>query len=160
MWRPFVDDNERAKVQRIIDKASALMRQQLPSVDTRMVTYQATPTDPSALDPNAVAAVVATVVKRFLSNPDGVAHMEKSLGGATKSVGYALRGDKDVRGELIITETDLEKLAAPAPVTAALVNIGVKAKLAPEYCELPDNFVAADNVAGDYPENSWLDVAP
>lgn len=162
MWRPFTDDEERAKVQRLIDKASGLLRQKLPAVDVRMQTYQTLPTDESALDPQTVATVVATVVKRFLSNPDGVAHMSKALGGANVSYGYALRGDKDVRGELIVTDSDLSKLDPPMAANPWIGTVRTKHNLAPSCDPLMEEFTAADTVSQgeDYPDNSWLDVAP
>lgn len=162
MWRPLANDDERAKVQRLIDKASGLLRQKLPAVDDRMKTFQTMPTDEAALDPSTVATVVATVVKRFLSNPDGVAHMSKALGGASVSYGYALRGDKDVRGELIVTENDLSKLAPPMAANPWLGTVRTKHNLAPACDPLEDEFLAADTASQgvDYPENTWLDVAP
>lgn len=162
LWRPPTDDAERAKFERIIGKASALLRQKLPAVDTRIATFSTTPTDPSALDPDTVAAVVATVVKRFLSNPDGTTHVSKTLGGASVSYGYALRGDTDLRGELVINETDLAKLEAPSSSLPRLATVKTKHGLAPACDPTAAEFDGPDfGINGyDSPPDEWLGVLP
>jgi hypothetical protein len=161
LWRPPVDDTERAKIDRLIGKASALLRQKLPSVDARIATFATTPTDVSALDPDTVAAVVATVVKRFLSNPDGTTHVSKTLGGASVSYGYALRGDRDVRGELIVTDDDLTKLEAPTSSKPWIASVTTKHRLAPSSTRdaIDDEFIASDG-GFDSPPDTWLGVLP
>lgn len=163
MWRPLIDDAERSKVERLVGKASSLLRQKLPSVDTRIATFATTPTDVSALDPDTVAAVVATIVKRFLSNPDGTTHVAKTLGGASVSYGYALRGDKDPRGELIVTDDDLAKLEAPVTSSPWLATVKTKHGLAPSVTRdsLADEFLGGDVPGGyDSPPDTWLGVLP
>lgn len=162
LWRPPADATERAKFDRLIGKASALLRQKLPSVDARIATFAATPTDVSALNPDTVAAVVATCVKRFLSNPDGTTHVSKTLGGASISYGYALRGDKDVRGELIVTDDDLAKLEAPVSSKPWLASVKTKHSLAPACDPNAAEFDGPDfGVNGyDSPPDEWLGVLP
>jgi hypothetical protein len=162
LWRPLIDDTERARVDRLIGKASSLLRQKLPSVDTRIATFATTPTDVAALNPDTVAAVVAVVVKRFLSNPDGTTHIQKSLGGASVSYGYALRGDKDPRGDLVITEDDLAKLNPPMQSNPWLGTVTTKQKLAPSESRdaVSDEFLAGDIGGYDTPPDTWLGVLP
>jgi hypothetical protein len=162
MWRPLIDDAERSKVERLIGKASSLLRQKLPSVDTRIATFATLPGDVSALDPDTVAAVVATIVKRFLSNPDGATHVSKSLGGASVSSGYALRGDKDVRGELIVTDDDLAKLEAPVSSKPWLRTITTKHRMAPNPAldSVNDEFLGGDVGGYNSPPDTWLGVLP
>lgn len=164
LWRPPADDTERAKIDRLIGKASALLRQALPAVDTRIAAFATDSTDISGLDPDAVAVVVATVVKRFLSNPDGTTHVSKTLGGASVSYGYALRGDNDVRGELIITDKDLEKLQVPVESKPWLASVKTKHGLAPA-CDrdsLADEFLGSDFGTNGYdsPPDTWIGVLP
>lgn len=161
MWRPLIDADERAKVDRLIGKASALLRQKLPSVDARIATFAATPTDVSALDPDTVASVVAVVIKRFLSNPDGATHVQKSLGGASTSTGYALRGDKDPRGDMVITDADLDKLAV-SPTSPWLATVTTKHRMAPsaQRDSVDDEFLAGDVGGYDSPPDTWLGVLP
>lgn len=162
MWRPLVDDTERSKVERLVGKASQMLRQKLPSVDARIAAYAVDPTDETGLSPDTVAAVVATVVKRFLSNPDGATHVAKTLGGASVSTGFALRGDTEIRGELVVLETDLDKLAAPVSQTPRLATLKTKHRLAPP-CgpTLADEFAGDDiGMEGGSPPDTWLGVVP
>lgn len=160
VWRPLANDAERSRVDRLIGKASALLRQKLPSVDSRIELYSTAPTERAALAPSVVASVVATVVKRFLTNPNGTTHISKTLGGASISYGYALRGDQDVRGELIITDADLDKLAAPVDSKPWLATVTTRHRLAPKYQNpVADEFiVSADGT--DSPADTWLGELP
>lgn len=126
MWRPLSPD-EAARVDGLLWKASALLRQASPSVDDRLAVYAANPGDPSGLDPVVVATVVATMVKRFLSNVDGVA--SQSIGSAT--VTYSARGDTAARGELQVTQSDLDALRVHTSQAVRLGSIRVRPVLAP-----------------------------
>jgi hypothetical protein len=126
VWRPL-SDTEVSRVQRLIEKASALLRQRLPWVDDRIHRHAVDPTDPGGLDPLSVATVVATVVKRFLSNVQGVA----SETAGPYAVAYVLRGDKDARGELQITELDIERLLTPSKSRTRIGTIKSHPRLAP-----------------------------
>jgi len=130
MWRPLTSDEE-PRIQRLIDKASALLRQKVPWLDTRVARFLADPADLGGLDPMVVADVTATIVKRFVVNPDGSTNTSESVGPFTQSKGFALRGDKDVRGEMLVTETDLTKLSPAVHTRARLGVIKAKPGLAP-----------------------------
>lgn len=105
MWRPL-QDSEIDRVNRLLTRAAALLRQAAPSVDDRIAAWKNDSTDPRGLDPTVVSTVVSTIVKRFISNVEGVA--TQSVGGY--SVSYALRTEKTIRGELLVTKEDLEAL--------------------------------------------------
>lgn len=125
MWRPLADA-ETPRAVNLIAKASALLRQAAPHIDARIALFTSGSTDVGALDPILVATVVATIVKRFISNVEGVA--SQSVG--PYSVAFALRAEKDVRGELQVTDTDLAALRPYQP-TAAIGSIKVRPSLAP-----------------------------
>lgn len=108
MWRSLTLD-EVSRVARLIDKASAKLRQKAPYVDARIAAWQAGDTR-KGLDPTTVATVVATVVKRFISNPEGIASQTQGAGPFSAAVSYALRTDKYARGELQVTDEDIAEL--------------------------------------------------
>jgi len=112
VWRPLTAA-EIGRVSNLLDKASALLRQNTPkspSIDDRIALFESDPDDPMALDPVLVASVVATIVKRFVTNIDGAVSRSQAVDGYSESVSFALRGNDDVRGELIVTESDLKAL--------------------------------------------------
>lgn len=125
LWRPLTD-TETPRVERLIEKASALLRQATrQTIDTRIALYATAPTDPKAVDPLIAATVVATVVKRFISNVDGAVSESDTAGPYGHTVAYALRGDKnDVRGQMIITEQDLEALSPEIPAQVGSIMVG------------------------------------
>ena len=126
LWRPLTSD-ETARVTRLIDKASALLRQRAPWVDDRVALFQSDPSNPAALNPETVATVVATIVKRFLSNVQGVV----SEGTGPYSVTYAIRGEKDIRGEMYVSDADLEKLKVPAKAGSRIGTVKTRPRMAP-----------------------------
>lgn len=126
LWRPLTSD-EIDRVTRLIAKASAMLRQRAPWVDDRIGLFQADPTNPAGLDPVTVASVVATIVKRFLSNVQGVV----SEGVGPYSVTYAIRGEKDVRGEMYVTDGDLEKLKVPEKAGSRIGTVKTRPRMAP-----------------------------
>lgn len=125
LWRPLTD-TETVRVERLIEKASALLRQATrQTIDTRTALYATAPTDPKAVDPVVAATVVATVVKRFISNVDGAVSDTRTIGTVSHSVAYALRGDKnDLRGQMIVTEQDLETLSPEIPAQVGTIMVG------------------------------------
>jgi len=125
MWRPLSDD-EKPRALNLLEKASGLLRQKTrQTIDTRIGLFTTDPTDPRAVDPQVVATVVATVVKRFLSNVDGAASTTETAGPFSKSTAYVLRGDKnDVRGELVVTDQDIEALAPEVPAQVGSMKVG------------------------------------
>jgi hypothetical protein len=124
MWRPL-SDAERPRVDRLVTKASALLRQAVPWVDARMARYRFDPTDLGGLSPDTVATAVATMVKNFVVNPDGATNMSETTGPYSQARGYALRGDKDRRGELQVTDSILAMLAPPVLIRSRLGVLGV-----------------------------------
>jgi hypothetical protein len=135
LWRPLTS-TEVARITNLVVKASSLLRQRLPQVDARIARFKADPTDGGGLDPMAVATIVATVVKRFLVNPDGATNTSETQGPYSSSKGFALRGDKDIRGELIVLESDVASLLEPSTAQARLATLRVKAGMSPD----PQNY--------------------
>ncbi|MCW2901911.1 MAG: hypothetical protein JWO67_4176 [Streptosporangiaceae bacterium] len=136
LLRPLTTD-ETPFVWQLIQSATALLRNAAPSVDTRLARFAADPTDRTALDPVTVATVVAGVVKRYMRNPEGIA----AQGVGPFSVTYALRTEKEARGVLQITATDLAVLF-PNRKRLRAGTIRTRAGLAPRpvghYGPIPD----------------------
>ncbi len=163
MWRPLTTD-EVNRVRRLISKASSLLRQKSPWLDARLADWDIDPTDPAALAPETVATVVATIVKRFLVNPDGATNLSETTGPFSNAKGFALRGDKDIRGELQVTVGDVESLRAAVRTRARLRSIGVGSSLARQVPGALDastgvdgyrESVVADGI-GQAGQNGWL----
>ncbi len=155
MWRPLAPD-ETSRVYRLIDKASALLRQKAPWVDARVSAYRADSTGLTGLAPDTVATVVATIVKRFLVNPDGATNSSETVGPFSHSKGFALRGDKDIRGELYVAESDIEKLRAAVLRPSRLGSLRVAAALLPGRLGPYDTSYKADTVReGQLAEIIW-----
>jgi hypothetical protein len=135
LWRPLTGD-ETTRVERLIEKASALLRQATrQSIDTRIGLFITDAADPRAVDPLVAATVVATVVKRFISNVDGAVSETQAIGSVSHSVAYALRGDKnDVRGQMIVTDQDLEALAPEIPAQVGTIMVAPSPTLAAGMC--------------------------
>lgn len=126
LWRPLTSD-ETDRVTRLVAMASALLRQKAPWVDDRISLFASDPTNPAGLDPDTVSAVVATIVKRFLSNVQGVV----SEGVGPYSVTYAIRGEKDVRGEMYVTDGDLDKVKVPEKTGSRIGTLKTRPRMAP-----------------------------
>lgn len=122
---------DQPRVENLITKASALLRQRLPWIDARITRFEADPTDPGGLDPVSVATVVATMVKRYLVNPTGATNSSETVGPFSRSQGFALRGDKDVRGELVVTESDIAALTPAKKAQSTLRTVKQRGRLAP-----------------------------
>lgn len=121
---------DQARLGRLIEKASRKLRHDCPfDIDARIATYAIDPDDPLALDPAVVADRVAIIVKRFLTNVEGVASTSQSAGPFSQSRTFVNRYDKtgsDVRGELRITEEDIDELRPAVTFTppgVARVNL-------------------------------------
>jgi len=130
MWRPL-SGSEMSRVANLITKASSMLRQRAPWLDARMARFKVDPTDLGGLDPVTVATVVATIVKRFLVNPDGATNTSETTGPYSYSRGFALRGDRDVRGELSVTDSDVAALAPAQLSPSRIGTIKSHARLAP-----------------------------
>lgn len=107
LLRPLTG-NEQTYVPGLIDQASQLLRTAMPAIDTRLAA-----TDSTALDPLAVAAVIAGVVKRYLVNPTGAASTSEGVGPFSQTVSFASYGKSTggTTGTLVITTEDLAALA-------------------------------------------------
>jgi hypothetical protein len=133
VWRPLTDA-EKPRVLNLIAKASSKLRQKCPfDIDDRIGLFTSA-TDPeqldvTALDPQIVADVVATIVKRFLVNQDGVASQSQGAGPFSKSATYVNRYDKtgsDVRGAIQVIDSDIEQLRPAVPAqTATSFEVGI-----------------------------------
>lgn len=109
LLRPLTD-TEQTYIDGLISQAQALLRLRVPSIDDRIARYEADATDLSAVSPDAVAAVLAGVVKRYLVNPEGAVSISQGVGPYSTAKSYALRSDKDRRGALEITNEDVAVL--------------------------------------------------
>lgn len=150
LW-PSASTLDPGRLDALIAKASARLRQKLPWVDARIAAFNTDPTDPAGLDPTLVADVVATSIKRYLANPDGATNTSEGSGPYSVSKGYALRGDKDIRGELYIGEEDLASLR-PAKKSPFAKTIRTRARLAP----WPFGDVGNPALANGGSMDSWL----
>lgn len=129
VWRPLTDA-ETAQVANLIAKASAKLRQLAPwDIDARIALSTSNPTNPMALQAEVVADVVATIVKRLLVNPDGVALSSETVGPFSRSQSYVNRYDKtgsDVRGALQVTDSDIDQLRpATQDFTPSTFRVGI-----------------------------------
>lgn len=129
VWRPLLD-TETAQVANLIRKASAKLRHACPfDVDARIALFTTDPENVQALDPDVVADVVATIVKRFLVNREGVASQSQGVGPFSKSATYVNRYDKtgsDVRGAIQIIDSDIEQLRPAVPAqTPTSFEVGI-----------------------------------
>lgn len=129
LWRPL-SSAEQQQVEGLIVKASARLRHAAPfDIDTRIALYSTDPTALTALDPDVVADVIATKVKNFLVNPDGVASGSETAGPFSKSATYVNRYDKtgsDIRGSLEFTDSDLDQLRPAVPADSPFAfQIGI-----------------------------------
>lgn len=108
--RPLTTD-ETSRAQRRLDRAQALLAQdaRLPDFLARVIGY---PTVALAIDPAVAAEVIATMVARQWRNPEGLLNKSVTVGPYTESGGYGERvgGEQVGRGELVVTQADVDKL--------------------------------------------------
>lgn len=128
IWRPLTSDEQTSgRFDRLLVKAEALLRQQLPNLDSRIGSA-----DPVyGLDVVVVRQVIASIVKRYLANPSGAS----SHTTGPFSVSFVDRfegkdGSAGLKGTLFVTASDLSVLK-PRQSGAAIGSIRVKAGLAP-----------------------------
>lgn len=118
IWRPLTSDDE-PRITNLILKASTRLRQVCPfDIDERITLFGTDPTAPTALDPVLVADLVATKVKNFLVNPEGVATASQTDGPFAQSATYVNRYDKtgsDIRGSLQFTDSDIDQIRPAVP---------------------------------------------
>jgi hypothetical protein len=118
-------------------QASTKLRTALPTVDTRIAAYDADHDAPNGLNPDAVSAMLAGVVARYMVNPQGATStstqrtdgpFSTSQTVAFASYGKTLAGGSGQTG-LRITPDDLDELVAAPSVMPR--QIRTKAALAP-----------------------------
>jgi hypothetical protein len=109
LLRPLTD-TELVYVPGLLQQASDQLRNKAPSIDNRIAWYLADRTNPAGVSPGVVASVIAGVVKRYMSNPRGWASETETVGIYSTSHSYALRGEKETRGALQVTDDDLREL--------------------------------------------------
>lgn len=100
-------------IEALCDQASAKLRTAMASVDTRIAAFQ----DAAAgVDPDAVAAMLAGVIKRVLVNPRGLWSIGGETTGPYSSPSETYAGSRggdgaaEPPGELVITAADLAQL--------------------------------------------------
>lgn len=128
LMRPLADA-ETLVVTRLLAKASALLRQAMPGIDDRIALYPGP--DPRALDPTLVANVVATIVKRLSDNPQGAASKSETVGPYSASFTFAAQGETATRGELQVTQSDLDALRPAGRTSQRVGSIRLRPGLAP-----------------------------
>ncbi len=131
IWRPLSDAEAiDPKFPRLLSKAEALLRQQVPHLDTRLAKFALDVTDPYGLDPSVVGSVIASIVKRFLINPSGASSQTTGPVSVSFVDRYAGKdGSASIKGGLSVTASDLAQLK-PAVPAAAIGSIHVGAGLA------------------------------
>lgn len=129
LLRPLTATEE-VYITAIIDQASALMRTAVPAIDALIARNATDPTDLGSVSYATVSAVLAGVIKKYLSNPTGIASETETEGPFSHSTSYALRSEKERRGALEITEDDL-KVLFPNRKRLRAGTIRLKAALAP-----------------------------
>lgn len=141
----------------LIRKASAILRQRIPWVDDRIARFLVDATDVGGLDPDLVADVVATMIKRFLVNQSGATNQSETVGPYSHATGFVIRGEKNiVLGELFLSDSDIDKLRGPVKLSP---KIGT-ARMGSTLNHLAHGYYDADVWApgmGDYiPEQGWI----
>lgn len=123
--------NETVYVPGLIDQATVLLRTRAASIDDRIAKFQAGSRVSPAVDPLAVAAMLAQVVKRYMVNVDGATSKTQSAGPFSQTTSFSSYGKTigGATGQLEITDDDLASLN-PAN-KSQIGSIKVKAALAP-----------------------------
>lgn len=118
LLRPLTDA-ESPYISELCDQASALLRTRLPTIDDRLDLPDG---DPEAIGRDAVAAMLAGVIKRYLVNPTGATTISKMRGPFQESTGFGARpGGIGPAGDLVITDADIAKIDPPATAKAATI---------------------------------------
>lgn len=120
----------------LIRQAEAQLRVKRPTVDERIALFATTPTDPAALDPEAVRAMLAGVIKKYMVNPEGAASKSEASGPFQRTTAFASYGKSlagGVQGSLVVTDDDLKKLEPQS--VARLGSIRLRPALAPGVLE-------------------------
>ena len=110
LLRPLTVTEATYFIDPLIAQASALLRNEAPSVDDRIALFAADSTNPRGVSQAVVTAVVAGIVKRYMANPKGLTATTSTTGPYALSETYALRVEKDARGVMQVTAEDLSTL--------------------------------------------------
>lgn len=105
----------------LCDQASNLLRARMPTVDTRIVLPA---TDPRAIDPSAVSAMLAGVIKRYLVNPTGATSMSRTRGPFSETDGFGARpasAGGGAIGEMAVTDADIAKIEYVPPALGGTI---------------------------------------
>lgn len=124
LLRPLTD-SELIYVPRLCDQAEAKLRAVLRTLDTRIAAFERDSTDPTGIDPELAAAVLAGIIKRVLVNPKGLWSKSEAVGPYSQSETYlasrAAGSQTNVEslGGLEVTASDIAQLC-PAPLVAPM----------------------------------------
>jgi hypothetical protein len=89
----------------LIEQVSAQLRNKLRNIDARIAAYALNPADPAGIDPDAVAAMLANVIKRTMVNPSGAASTSNTTGPWGQSLTFRSYHDSDAG--LLVTDDDV-----------------------------------------------------
>lgn len=113
--RPTPSDDT---LEKLIVIASSRLRRRAPWIDEKIALFAADPTDPNGLDPTLVASVIAAIIKRALTNPNGAMSetSTETIGpySETNTLMFESRrsptGDDAPKGEITVLDSDIEAL--------------------------------------------------
>jgi hypothetical protein len=97
----------------LCEQASALLRVRRHTIDTRIALWDTSPDEPTAVNPDVVAAMLATVIKRAMVNPRGLWSTSETDGDYSYSETYPGQRsgtDGGTPGEIVIVDSDLAKI--------------------------------------------------
>jgi hypothetical protein len=111
-----LDDASQDRAERLLEFASNLLRQAVPSIDARVTA--------GTLEPDLVRDVTAMMVVRALLNPAGAKSRSETVGPSSLAVTLH---DSLASGAVFVSAEDLRALAPPAggTVTAGSIQLGI-----------------------------------
>lgn len=114
LFRPLTAP-ELSTVGRLILVVSSRLRHAAPfDIDARIALFATDPTNRLALDPVVVASVVATIIKRFMANPEGLTQLTQTTGPFSTTKSYTAKSEVVAIGQLNPTAADIAELFPPA----------------------------------------------
>jgi hypothetical protein len=121
LLRPLTE-LEAAYIDWQLDAASTKLRTKRRVIDTQIAKFNDNPDDPEGVDPAAVAAMLAEVIKRYMANPDGASSKSETVGPFAHTSAYTAGKAVAGTGQLIITDEDLAQLS-PATIMAGTLHL-------------------------------------
>jgi hypothetical protein len=124
LLRPLTDA-EAQFVPALITDVSGQLRNRLRTIDARIAAYQADANDPTGVDPDVVAGVLARVIKRALVNPKGLWSTSDTAGPFGHSETYpGARGGGDAATILgaVVTAADVDQILTTGFVKAGTIR--------------------------------------